>query len=107
MQTPSRKTIFKNEDYLIQENNIYSTKESWWELHWIAQHNMPSMSFVLVCLTSPLEPIRHISEIMDGSFDFIAHASELPTDFKFGWPKAKALENIEHYLTKRNFSLYQ
>ena len=102
MKTPSKKTIYKDEDYLIQENNIYLL----WEVYWIAQYNMPSMSYVLVCLTSPLIPIRHISEIMDGRYDFIAHASDLPTDFKFNGPHDTALENIEYHLNRHSFSLY-
>jgi hypothetical protein len=92
-------TIFKDDDYEIVSGNIYSTKESWGEQYWIAVYNMPSMSFVLCSLTLPLEPIRHISEVMDGDYDLLGHVSENPIDFT--GQSRLSLNNIELYLSKK------
>lgn len=96
-------TIFKNEDHHIVAGNIYSTKETWGEQYWIAIYNMPSMSFVLCSLTSPLDSIRHIFEVIDEDYDLIGHVSENPIDFQ--GPDKSPLDNIEHYLSKKGFTL--
>jgi len=113
-------TIFKDDDYEIVSGNIYSTKESWgqsrnrlWWVnppiewinqYWIATYNMPSMSFILCSLTSPLEPIRHIFEVIDEDYDLIGHVLENLIDFQ--GPEQSPIDNIEQYLSKKGFSLY-
>ncbi len=97
-------TIFKDDDYDIVTGNIYSTKETWGEQYWIAVYNMPSMSFVLSSLSLPLEPIRHISEVMDWDYDLLGHVTENPIDFT--GQSRLSLDNIELYLSKKWFTLY-
>jgi len=97
-------TIFKNEYHHIVTGNIYSTKESWGEQYWIAVYNMPSISFVLCSLSHPLEPVRHISEVMDGDYDLLGHVTENPIDFT-GQSRI-SLDNIELYLSKKWFTIY-
>ena len=103
MKNISKITIYKNDDHHIVTWNIYSTKETWGEQYWIATYNMPSMSFILCSLTSPLEPIRHIFEVIDEDYDLLGHVSENPIDFT--GQSRLSVDNIEQYLSKKGFSL--
>lgn len=120
MKRISNKLVFLSDEYEIREGNIYSRwKESWEEL-WIVVYDMKNMTFVLKCLNFPLVPVRHVSEVIDERihpspkessipegiwYDFIGHVSNEVIEYP--GPNESPIDNIECYLKKSLFSIYE
>lgn len=105
MKRINNKLVFLSDEYEIREGNIYSRRKESWEELWIVVYDMKNMTFVLKCLNFPLEPVRHVSEVIDDWYDFIGHVSKALIDFP--GPNKSPIDNIECYLKKYLFSIYE